>query len=200
MARICAGGRCGRHRPASSAECCNDRACRRQALLPDIELPPRTPKPCSANTVPAIKSSVPAVPSRPLAIPCASIVPSLVNERTVPRVQRREGRSRARHAGPGLGASPTVERDSTSSAAAACCPLVDSSGSAVAEGVCAAAAALSKKRSSSTGNGITRVLFFSAATSTTVCSSRSCRAAGVCGHGARPGPASWTPGTRRRRR
>ena len=39
-------------------------------------------------------------------------------------------------------------------------------------------AALSKKRSSSTGKGITRVLFFSAATSATVCSSRSCRAAG----------------------
>jgi len=36
----------------------------------------------------------------------------------------------------------------------------------------------SKKRSSSTGNGMTRVLFFSAATSTTVCSSRSCSAAG----------------------
>ena len=39
-------------------------------------------------------------------------------------------------------------------------------------------AARSKKRSSSTGTGMTRVLFFSAATSTTVCRSRSCRAAG----------------------
>ena len=37
---------------------------------------------------------------------------------------------------------------------------------------------LSKNRSSSTGTGMTRVLFFSAATSTTVCSSRSCSAAG----------------------
>ena len=38
--------------------------------------------------------------------------------------------------------------------------------------------ARSKKRSNSTGNGITSVLFFSAATSTTVCSNRSCKAAG----------------------
>jgi hypothetical protein len=38
---------------------------------------------------------------------------------------------------------------------------------------------LSKKRSSSTRKGMTRVLFFSAATSTTVCSSRSCKAAGL---------------------
>jgi hypothetical protein len=37
---------------------------------------------------------------------------------------------------------------------------------------------LSKNRSSSTGTGMTSVLFFSAATSTTVCSSRSCNAAG----------------------
>jgi hypothetical protein len=37
---------------------------------------------------------------------------------------------------------------------------------------------LSKNRSSSTGTGMTRVLFFSPATSTTVCSSRSCSAAG----------------------
>ncbi len=37
---------------------------------------------------------------------------------------------------------------------------------------------LSKNRSSSTGTGMTRVLFFSAATSTTVCNSRSCSAAG----------------------
>ena len=36
-----------------------------------------------------------------------------------------------------------------------------------------------KKRSSSTGNGITSVLFFSAATSVTVWSRRSCRAPGV---------------------
>ena len=35
-----------------------------------------------------------------------------------------------------------------------------------------------EKRSSSTGNGMTSVLFFSAATSTTVCSNRSCNAAG----------------------
>jgi len=41
-----------------------------------------------------------------------------------------------------------------------------------------AGAARSKKRSSSTGTGMTRVLFFSAATSTTVCSSRSWSAAG----------------------
>jgi hypothetical protein len=41
-----------------------------------------------------------------------------------------------------------------------------------------AGAMRSKKRSSSTGTGMTRVLFFSAATSTTVCSSRSCSAAG----------------------
>jgi hypothetical protein len=37
---------------------------------------------------------------------------------------------------------------------------------------------LSKNRSSSTGTGMTSVLFFSPATSTTVCSSRSCSAAG----------------------
>ncbi len=42
-----------------------------------------------------------------------------------------------------------------------------------------ASVALSRKRSSSTGNGSTSVEFFSAATSTTVCSSRSCSAAGV---------------------
>jgi hypothetical protein len=36
----------------------------------------------------------------------------------------------------------------------------------------------SKNRSSSTGTGMTSVLFFSPATSTTVCSSRSCSAAG----------------------
>jgi hypothetical protein len=37
-----------------------------------------------------------------------------------------------------------------------------------------------RKRSSTTGNGLTRVLFFSAATSATVCSRRSCRAARSC--------------------
>jgi hypothetical protein len=43
--------------------------------------------------------------------------------------------------------------------------------------------ARSKNRSSSTGKGITNVLFFSAATSTTVCSSLSCSAPGGGGHG-----------------
>ena len=45
-------------------------------------------------------------------------------------------------------------------------------------GAGAAGVARSRKRSSSTGKGRTSVEFFSAATSTTVCSSRSCRAAG----------------------
>jgi hypothetical protein len=39
--------------------------------------------------------------------------------------------------------------------------------------------ACSKKRSSSTGNGMTSVLFWSDATSVTVCRRRSCRAPGV---------------------
>src|SRR3954447_12237534 len=48
----------------------------------------------------------------------------------------------------------------------------------VAGGEGAGGVARSRKRSSSTGNGRTTVEFFSAATSTIVWSSRSCRAAG----------------------
>ncbi len=37
-----------------------------QKWLPDIELPPTTPKPCSANTIPATVSTVPMSTSHPL--------------------------------------------------------------------------------------------------------------------------------------
>src|SRR5215469_1567178 len=45
-----------------------------QKLLPDMTLPPSTPKPCSANTVPAITSSAPTALSRPLIMSCPFVL------------------------------------------------------------------------------------------------------------------------------
>ena len=77
-------------------------------------------------------------------------------------------------AGGGTGTPPI---SAVASAAASSASPVSAGGAPMSWGG-GAGAYLSKNRSSSTGTGMTRVLFFSAATSTTVCSSLSCNAAG----------------------
>ena len=76
----------------------------------------------------------------------------------------------------GTGTGPATGATSSGVAAERSASVSATTGASVRGGV---PVACSKKRSSSTGKGMTRVLFFSAATSDTVCSSRSCMAPGV---------------------
>lgn len=96
---------------------------------------------------------------------------------------RQTGRRR-RHGVVGSGVASGVASAATASAVSGTsrCPFEASTGVSRAVTAVSVAVDFSKNRSISTGNGMTRVLFFSAATSTTVCSSRNCSALGGVGH------------------
>lgn len=59
-----------------------------QKLLPDIALPPTTPKPCRANTAPATSISTPTTATTNLVTSLPFVVFGKGNDRRIPAVHR----------------------------------------------------------------------------------------------------------------